>query len=140
MDGLFAEKINVYCVFIALMHFFYFYLTTFFSTFDYQRHLNGSVALSMARLQGYFVERKNHPELALAEVILLAEQLAIDNSSTSSKMPSVDNVALAPADERAAQRALAYKRAARGKLTAAEVDKMVFNPQQGWEKQCNLIE
>ena len=91
----------------------------------------------MAQLQGYFVQHKLSPENAIKNIPILFAQMhrdsiAKDGGADAAAPPHGHD------EEEDVQRSLAFKRAARGKLTAAEVDRMVFNPQPGWEAQCNM--
>ena len=80
----------------------------------------------MARLQGHFVRYR----ASALEAVTHAEELkqASEESKAEITASAEESVELEKL-----QREQALRRAKRGPLTAADVDRMVFNPQPGWD-------
>lgn len=90
--------------------------------------LSSLQAISMASLQGFFLQYKDDPDGAIRGIDKFLESEANKHSTViehQSEVKSID-------DE--AQRLKAIVKAKRGPLTVADVDNMVFNPQSDWEK------
>ena len=85
---------------------------------------------SMAELQGYLLTRKFDKTKALADVADVADVLRV------APAPAGDTAA---PPERAAPEADAAASRGRRRLTPLEVDKLVFNPQPGWEDEIGKI-
>lgn len=85
--------------------------------------------VSMAALQGYFLLHKDDSKMAFdsLEIFLDSEVKSKLTSNTISSSESVHPTK----DEELEQ---AVKARSRGPLTALEIDRMVFNPQPGWDK------
>ena len=80
----------------------------------------------MAKLQGYFVQHGNSFSSAAENIFSLdVDQAEILVSSTADAQQSVEQ-ASANNNQRRPQMS-------RRTLTAQEIDKMVFNPQEGWD-------
>ncbi|RYH22448.1 hypothetical protein EON65_19175 [archaeon] len=77
--------------------------------------------ISMASLQGYLLRHKNSPTAALTSLSTLLDDVR-SPISTHPSAPAVVGVSR-----------MGKVRPVRP-LTAEEVDKMVFNPQPGWDK------
>jgi hypothetical protein len=85
----------------------------------------------MALLQGHLLRHKNDPEGAIRDAYQLAAErgkVTIDRSAGSAKADGGNSSGGGSAPAKPV--------ASRGRrvLTAEEVDKMVFNPQPGWDK------
>ena len=81
--------------------------------------------VSMADLQGFLLQHKHDPSSALSNV---QTSLVSAINSRQSREPSGGSIATAN-----------WKRGKSSKpLSATEVDKIPFNPQQGWEEQSGL--
>ena len=78
----------------------------------------------MARLQGHFLQHRRSPIDAVTNADKL-KQLAEEASVMTTTEEGTELEKL--------RREQAFKRAKRGPLTAADVDRMVFNPQPGWD-------
>lgn len=77
----------------------------------------------MAALQGYFLRHKDSPFLAIEQVYTL-----INEDRPIQKPPTPATSSTSPGQNRQVK-----PRPVRI-LTAADVDRMVFNPQEGWDK------
>jgi len=77
----------------------------------------------MAELQGFLIARKGDHHAALAEASSLIRDPRPGPSSSSRGGPPTSP-----------------KKRGRRRLTALDVDRMPFNPQQGWEEVSNLRE
>mmetsp|Transcript_6597 Transcript_6597/g.25461 ORF Transcript_6597/g.25461 Transcript_6597/m.25461 type:complete len:488 (-) Transcript_6597:27-1490(-) len=86
------------------------------------------VSLSMAHLQGYLLHYKADPERAVEDTQKLQQQVLESQAAVSQRQETGN-------DDVSTQRPKK-----RRQLTAEEVDRMVFNPQEGWEEQCGLKE
>ena len=88
--------------------------------------------VSMAHLQGFLMEYKDRPADAAGDAALARLRGQLEEASQRAR--AADRAAAAAGGDRAA--------AGRGRggrqLTVDEVDRMVFNPQEGWEEQCGL--
>lgn len=78
----------------------------------------------MARLQGHFVQHR----ACAADAVTHAAELK--QPSEESKLETSEEES---SELEKLRREQALKRAKRGPLTAADVDRMVFNPQPGWD-------
>lgn len=78
---------------------------------------------SMAQLQGFFLRFKNSYHDALSSLHILEQ-----NSQTNGALTSANHI-----EDEAAAREFAKRRAQRGPLSIDEIDRMVFNPQSGWD-------
>ena len=77
----------------------------------------------MARLQGHFAQYRESATDAIDHAYELKQPTG-----------DVDNVRSGDSDHiEGLKRDLAVRRAKRGPLTASDVDRMVFNPQPGWD-------
>ena len=85
------------------------------------------VPVSMAALQGYFLQHKDDVTGALTHMDVFRKELT-ERSDRSRPEPT-----LGRATSDAERRDAAVRHAKRGALTADQVDNMVFNPQDGWE-------
>jgi hypothetical protein len=85
--------------------------------------------ISMALLQGYLLRHKDNPEGAL-------RNLAHLTSGEYNYSPAMHSVtAKSTTCAKATVKPIVHKRThADGRITAEEVDKMIFNPQEGWDK------
>jgi len=80
-------------------------------------------APSMAELQGFLIARKGDRRAALAEASsLIRDPRPGPSASTNGGPPT------------------SPKKRGRRRLTALDVDRMPFNPQEGWEEVSNLRE
>lgn len=87
----------------------------------------------MAQLQGHFLRYKHSAADALENVQALIPRIpvALDASPRLSRVEVSSEVEV---DGERARREAAFKRAQRGPISVHEVDRMVFNPQPGWDK------
>ncbi len=85
------------------------------------------VPVSMAALQGYFLQHKDDMTGALTHINDFRKEL----TERSDRTRLEPNLSDAISDEE--RRNAAVRHAKRGALTADQVDNMVFNPQSGWE-------
>lgn len=83
----------------------------------------------MAALQGYLLQHRDSPQSALVNIHSLPKSLA--SNQIHSQVPPSDSV-LALESEMAWKEPVQPRPVRR--LTVEEVDKMVFNPQQNWDK------
>jgi len=117
-----------------------------------QRVLSTSPVISMAQLQGHLLRYKMEPQAALDNVVSAfgkegnsggdscPQQPSADispssTSSTSSSSQSSQSSAAAVKTIDMRRRSSSSKR----RLTAEEVDKMYFQPQEGWDKDISSI-
>lgn len=90
------------------------------------------VRVSMAALQGYFLQYKNDPISAVdaKSIELFLNRLNSVNPPASAHAECFEDDEIAAVVTRMA----AEKRARRGPLSVSDVDRMPFNPQEGWDK------
>ena len=79
---------------------------------------------SMAQLQGFFLRFKNSYHDAFSSLHILEQ-----NSSSTNGIATASN----EIEDEVAAREFAKRRAQRGPLSIDEIDRMVFNPQSGWD-------
>ena len=93
---------------------------------------------SMAELQGYLMDFKNSPEDAiegldkLSDAIGARAELKSKQEQESRRLSAI--AGFREDTEGSQNRRLQKKR----NLSATDVDRMVFNPQPGWEEQCGI--
>ncbi|EGB06030.1 hypothetical protein AURANDRAFT_30024 [Aureococcus anophagefferens] len=85
---------------------------------------------SMAELQGFLLTRKFDRAAALADVADIGDVLRV---APPPETPALDD------DDDDDEEPLPVKSRGRKRLTALEVDRMVFNPQPGWEDDIGRI-
>ena len=83
----------------------------------------------MAELQGFLLTRKFDRAAALADVADIGDVLRV---APPPETPALD-------DDDDDEEPLPVKSRGRKRLTALEVDRMVFNPQPGWEDDVGRI-
>jgi chaperone BCS1 len=102
------------------------YLTTLPRQFRLELEKRG-LQPSPAHIQGFLLAYKRSPEAAIANIEELVAR--VRESDAQATRPSTDSDTRGDTGPR---------RSGRRVLTAAEVDKMPFNPQEGWEEACGL--
>ena len=85
----------------------------------------------MAELQGFLLTRKFDRAAALADVADIGDVLRV--------APPPETPALDDEEEEEEEEPRPVKSRGRKRLTALEVDRMVFNPQPGWEDDVGRI-
>jgi chaperone BCS1 len=91
--------------------------------------------ISMAMLQGYFLKNKLDHKKAVSNLsIFLRDEIKKREVSSQEKEDDVSVHALDELEE-----LKRHARASRGPLTVDEVDKMVFNPQNDWDKDITFF-
>jgi chaperone BCS1 len=88
--------------------------------------------VSMAQLQGHFLRYKDDAQEALSNI---RDILACRTKNTSDEQDHVKT--LVDHDQRKREAAIA--RAKRGPVSALDVDRMVFNPQEGWDQNIKSL-
>ncbi|KAJ8598655.1 hypothetical protein CTAYLR_003054 [Chrysophaeum taylorii] len=88
---------------------------------------------SMAELQAFLIARKHHPDQALRDATLVADVLISRQFGGGGGGGSSEDGAISSPREKRHRRPFR-------KLSPLEVDKMVFNPQPGWEERVGKIE
>lgn len=83
--------------------------------------------MSMAQLQGHFLKYRS-----LKEACSMAPELKLKHNGGVSSLKNTSVYEASALEDSRRQQAML--RAKRGPLSVSDVDKMVFNPQEGWDK------
>ena len=89
--------------------------------------------ISMATLQGFLLRHKDDPRAAIEALPMLASELTTSDRLLEAASPA-EKDKLEQETIQSLQGVSVVKRRPVKRLTAAEVDKMYFNPQEGWDK------